>query len=40
MKRTSKYNFCTLFDKNYLAHASSLFDSLDKHIDSYNIYCF
>ena len=35
-----KRNYCTLFDKNYLAHASSMFDSLDKHMDLYVIYCF
>jgi|SaaInlStandDraft_1057018.scaffolds.fasta_scaffold01383_6 hypothetical protein len=35
-----KQNYCTLFDINYLPHVSSLFDSLDKYIDSYTVYCF
>jgi hypothetical protein len=35
-----EYKYCTLFDKNYLPHVLSLCESLDKHIDSYVIYCF
>jgi len=35
-----KYSYCTLFDINYLPHALSLCESLDKYIDSYIIYCF
>jgi hypothetical protein len=35
-----KYKYCTLFDKNYLPHVLSLCESLDKHTESYVIYCF
>lgn len=35
-----KYKYCTLFDRNYLPHVLSLYDSLEKNILDFVIYCF
>jgi hypothetical protein len=35
-----KKNYCTLFDKNYLPHVLSLYDSLERNASSFVIYCF
>ena len=35
-----KYHYCTLFDKNYLPHCLSLYQSLEKNVDSFVLYCF
>ena len=34
-----KYNYCTLFDKNYLPHVLSLCDSLKRNVSDFVIYC-
>ncbi len=40
MRTPSKFSFCTYFDKNYLPHVLSLYESLLKNVSKFTMYCF